>query len=126
MITKSFILAALVVAPSLAVSPLAAQGSNIGEAQMCIESAAMRRTPVIDSRTILVEMRGGARGYKRIDLKGSCPGLDRQTGFGFSTSINKFCIQDALHVLDGGATCMIDKIVTIDEREAKELLARKP
>ena len=107
-------------------SAAAAEGSAIGDTQMCIDSNAIRRTPVVDSRTIVVEMRGGAHGYKRIDLKGICPGLDRQTGFSYESSINKLCVPDGLRVLDSGAVCMIDKIVTIDEREAKELLARKP
>ncbi len=104
---------------------LAAEGSKVGDTQMCIDTTAIRQTPVIDSRTILVEMRGGSRGYKRIDLLSSCPGLDRQSGFGFSTSINRLCVPDGVHALESGAVCMIDKIVTIDEREAKELLAKK-
>jgi len=103
---------------------VAAQGSKVGETQMCIDTRDIRKTPVIDRRTILVEMRG--KGYKRIDLLAGGSGLDQSTGFGFSTSLNKLCVQDGLQVLEaGGARCMIDKIVTIDDDEARALKARR-
>ena len=78
-----------------------------------------------DRRTILVEMRA-PREYKRIDLVQECPGLRDGTGFGYSTSINKLCVQDPLKVLEvAGGTCLIDKIVNIDEAEARTLMENK-
>ena len=104
----------------------AAQGDNVGETQMCIQTNYISSTPVIDQRTILVEMRGAGRGYKRIDLMSGCAGLDRSTGFAYETSINRLCVQDSLKVLEPvGSVCMIDKIVTIDATEAKALLKKR-
>lgn len=98
---------------------------KIGETQMCIDSQRINNTPIIDRRTILVQMRG-PREYKRIDLVKECAGLQEGTGFGYSSSINKLCVQDTLKVLEvAGGTCLIDKIVNIDETEAKSLLDRK-
>lgn len=108
----------------LAVGAVKAEGEKVGDTQQCIRLQNIDETPVIDSKTILVKMRG-KDGYKRIDLLSNCPGL-RFNGFAHSTSINQLCTSDPLHVLEPvGSTCMIDKIVTIDEAEAKTLLAKR-
>lgn len=100
-----------------------AAGENIGDTQQCIQLSRIDNSPAIDSRTILIEMEGSG-GYKRIDLASSCPGLVFN-GFSISTSIDKLCTSDTLTVPDnGGAVCLIDKIVTIDEAEAKALRAK--
>lgn len=107
-----------------AVGAARAEGENIGDTQQCIRLQYIDETPVIDNKTILVKMK--SKGYKRIDLLNNCSGLRIQGGFGYSTSINQLCKSDALKVLEPiGATCMIDQIVTIDEAEAKALLARR-
>src|SRR5688500_6116278 len=93
----------------------AIQGDAEGDTQMCIDTQFIDSTPVIDSKTSLVKMRGSGKGYKRMDLLNNC-GLDRSKGFAWSTSLNKLCKQDTLHVIEtAGRTCMIDKIVTISE-----------
>jgi hypothetical protein len=102
-----------------------AEGEKIGETQQCVRLQNIDSTPVIDNSTILVKMRGND-GYKRIDLVNKCSGLKMEGGFQHSTSINQLCTSDPLRVLGPvGSTCMIEKIVTIDEAEAKALLARK-
>ena len=102
-----------------------ADGEKVGDTQMCVRLQYIDQTPVIDNKTILVKMKGNG-GYKRIDLVNSCGGLKIQGGFSHSTSINQLCTSDPLRVLEPvGSTCMIDKIVTIDEAEAKILLAKK-
>ncbi len=100
-----------------------AAGENIGDTQQCIQLSRIDNSPAIDSRTILIEMEGNG-GFKRIDLTSSCPGLVFN-GFSISTPIDKLCTSDTLTVPDnGGAVCLIDKIVTIDEAEAKALRAK--
>jgi hypothetical protein len=102
-----------------------AEGENVGDTQMCVRLQYIDQTPVIDNKTILVKMKGRG-GYKRIDLVNTCGGLKIQGGFSHSSSINQLCTSDPLRVLEPiGSTCMIDKIVTIDEAEAKMLLAKK-
>jgi hypothetical protein len=102
----------------------AAKGDNLGDTQQCIRLSSVDETPVIDDRTIAVRMKGG--GYKRIDLVNKCSGLKMQGGFSHSTSTNDLCTTDPLRVLEPvGATCLIDKIVTIDAAEYKELRKRK-
>jgi hypothetical protein len=93
-----------------------------GDEQDCIYLSYIGRTPVIDNKTILVEMRGNT--YKRIDLLNRCGGLKLQGGFSYSTSINKLCKHDPLIVLGAGNACLIDKIVDITEEEARALKER--
>lgn len=116
---------AFVTAAVAALAPAhAAQGDKVGETQQCIDLSDVEDSPAIDSKTILVKMRGRGN-YKRIDLVRPCSGLDI-SGFAHSTSINKLCKSDALKVLQtAGQTCLIDQIVTIDEAEAKALQKRR-
>ncbi len=109
----------------LAAPAIAADGDSVGDTQMCIDSNHIDDTPVIDSKTILVRMTVPKDGYKRIDLINNCAGLNKGSGFAYDSPINKLCKQDTLTVLGpGGSTCLIDKIVTIDKAEAKELMER--
>ena len=125
---KSHILKSLItlgfVAATVVAMPAWADGENVGDTQMCIESNRISSTQVLGHNTILVKMSPG-NGYKRIDLLNNCSTLNKTTGFAYDTSLNKLCKQDALRVLDSGQTCLIDKIVTIDEAEAKALQQRK-
>ncbi|MBY0509907.1 MAG: hypothetical protein K2P94_07110 [Rhodospirillaceae bacterium] len=100
--------------------PAFAEGENVGDTQMCIESNRIRSTEILNHKTILVRMNTGGT-YKRIDILNNCATLDKSTGFIYDTSINKLCKQDALTIIDSGQTCLIDKIVTIDAAEAKAL-----
>lgn len=102
-----------------------AEGEDIGSKQKCVSLSFIDQTPIIDERTILVEMRSG-RGYKRIDIAGRCPGIIYNGFSRRSRTSNELCDSDTL-VVRGPveAVCMIDKIVTIDEAEAKSLLAKR-
>jgi hypothetical protein len=120
---KFGVLAAVAVA-AISSGPAQAQESRVGDRQQCLRLQAVGQTPVIDDRTILVEMKGGA-GYRRIDLVNTCPGLKIQGGFSFGTSTQDICTSTGLKVLDNGSNCMIKEIVTIDKAEAEALKARR-
>jgi hypothetical protein len=95
------------------------EGDKEEKTQQCIRLQDIDQTPVIDNKTILVEMRGNK--YKRIDLLNRCSGLKIEGGFSYSTSINQLCIQDSLRVLRAGTVCMIDQIVDITPEQAQAL-----
>lgn len=121
--------AALVVCGILssgAFSAWAAQGDNVGETQMCVPLQQISDRRVIDDRTILLKMIVGPT-YKRIDLARDCIGLKAEGGFVSATSISQLCRQDILRVTQEpiGSQCIIDKIVTIDEAEAKALIHKR-
>ena len=107
-------------------SAQAAQGDAVGETQMCVPLQQIDDRRVIDDRTILLKMVVGPT-YKRIDLARDCSGLKAEGGFVSSTSISQLCRQDILRVTQEpfGSQCIIDKIVTIDEAEAKALMAKR-
>ena len=96
-------------------APVRAEGENAGETQMCVPLQQIDDRRVIDDKTILLKMVVGPS-YKRIDLARPCSGL-------------QLCKQDILRViqepLSMGSQCIIDQIVTIDEAEAKALMAKK-
>ena len=102
----------------------AQEGKNIGDSQQCISLGTIDQTIVIDNKTILVKTK--PHGYKRMDLVNTCSGLKIQGGFGYSTSTSQLCKQDVLTVIEqNGSTCMIDKIITIDDAEAKALMSER-
>jgi hypothetical protein len=99
---------------------LAAAPAFAASDEFCIMTQNIRETRAIDDQTILVRMTPGKE-WRKISLVNRCSGLKTQ-GFAYSTSINKLCKSDALRVIEPvGATCMIDRIETITEAEAKEL-----
>lgn len=114
--------AAVLSTAALAVSLPAFADGHEEKSQQCIRLQDVRQTPVIDNKTILVEMRG--KTYKRIDLRNRCSGLKIEGGFSHATSINRLCIQDTLRVLRSGGICMIDQIVDITAEEADALRAK--
>ncbi len=90
----------------------------------CIQLSQIQDSPAIDDRTILVKL-NGTDNYKRIDILGTCPGL-AMSGFTHKTPEGRLCRSDPLTVRQpSGVTCKIDKIVTIDAAEAKELESRR-
>ena len=109
-----------------AISANAAQGDDVGETQMCVPLRQIGDQRVIDDRTILLKMVVGPT-YKRIDLARDCAGLKAEGGFVSATSISQLCRQDILRVTQEpiGSQCIIDKIVTIDEAEAKALIEKR-
>ena len=99
-----------------------AAGENIGDTTKCIQISRVKSSPIIDDRTILVEMFGKDK-YKRIDLASSCSGLEF-SGFEVRLRQNRLCSTDTIVVRQNvGAVCRIDKIVIIDKAEAKALRA---
>ena len=74
-----------------------------GEAVSCVPIASIRETRVLDDRTIDVVLRGGGR--LRSTLPFDCPGLHRNDGIAYSTSLSRLCDVDIFTVLDriGGA-----------------------
>lgn len=99
---------------------------EIGETQMCVPLQRIDDRRIIDDKTILLKMVVGPS-YKRIDLARNCPGLKTAGGFSSATSISQLCKQDVIRVLKEpiGSQCIIDQIVTIDEAEAKALIAKR-
>src|SRR6185295_15598876 len=95
-------LAALAVATAAGGSAFAQEsrpGDRPGDRQQCVRLQAIGQTPVIDDRTILIEMRGRG-GYKRIDLMNNCVGLKIQGGFSFGTQTQDICTSTGLRVID--------------------------
>tara|TARA_R110000868_G_scaffold322954_1_gene583876 strand:- start:14 stop:391 length:378 start_codon:yes stop_codon:yes gene_type:complete len=114
---------ALVATMWLMPSSVQAAGENVGDTQRCVHLTHIKSSPVINDNTILVEMR--KRGdYKRIDLTSTCSGLEF-SGFEVRLHQDRLCTSDTVAVRQtAGAFCQIEKIVTIDEAEAKALRAQ--
>ncbi len=105
-------------------APGAMAAAQLGETQNCIRLSDIEDSPAIDDKTILVKMTGG-KAFRRIDLRTSCPGLTL-SGFSHRTPQAQLCRSDILNVNQPvGATCAIEKIVTIDAAEARALEARR-
>jgi len=117
----AFLTAALAT-PALAASAM--PSDTVGATQDCVRLRDIDDSPAIDSKTILIKMKTKGQ-YKRVDLNGTCSGLIFN-GFSHTTRSDEFCRTDALRVNDGsGQTCTVNKIVTIDEAEAKALQAKR-
>ncbi len=71
-----------------------------GETEQCLNLASIRRTPVLDDRHILFEMRGGATYLNKLPFE--CSGLGFEESFGYATSLTKLCRQDIIRVLQRG------------------------
>lgn len=104
----------------------AADDNNVGDLQMCVPLRQIDDSRVIDDKTILLRVVAGSP-YRRIDLAHECIGLSDAENFTSATTIGALCQQDILRVTQQpiGSQCVIDRIVVIDEAEAKALLARR-
>ncbi|WP_044561624.1 DUF6491 family protein [Azospirillum sp. B4] len=93
--------------------------------QMCIPVRTIRRTEVIDDRTILVEMMDRTK-FTRIDLANRCIGLGPY-GFGYVSHNDELCRTDPLTLvgLPVPPVCLIDSMIPIDKAAADALKARK-
>ncbi|QJE73296.1 hypothetical protein HHL28_09520 [Aerophototrophica crusticola] len=90
----------------------------------CIPLRDIDRTETIDSKTILVKLRGKDR-YQRISLANRCTGL-LFNGFSFATSTNDLCSTDPLRVVEPGSQfCLIDSIDPITAEQADALRMAK-
>ena len=104
-------------------TPAGAADATKGAEQQCIRAADIDHTTVIDGQTILVTMRRNQ--FKRIDLLSRCHGLAFEEGFAYSMQNYELCKSTPLRVINSGGVCAIDKIISIDQAEAKALLAKK-
>lgn len=112
----------IVTAAALAFSTVSAFAAD-GAPARCISLMQINASPIIDDHTILLKLNNGD--YKRIDLRGTCKNISWD-GYVRSSPENNFCATDILHVLGPTpSSCQIEKIVTIDEAEAKSLEASK-
>lgn len=94
------------------------------QGERCIRLRQIHESPIIDDRTILVKLNGKS-GFRRMDLSGTCSGISWD-GYARVSPESSICTTDTLHVLGPtGAACQIERIVTIDAKEAGELEARK-
>ena len=89
----------------------------------CVSLNRVRRTEVIDDRTILFHLRGGdiLRNY----LPDTCPNLKREERFGYSTGVRRLCSIDTITVLErnriGGFTCRLGPFYPMLPEELVEL-----
>lgn len=91
----------------------------VGEPDNCINRAQIRNTRVRSDQVIDFEMRGGDV-YRNI-LPNRCPRLGFEQGFTFNTSINQFCRQEIIYVLENiggtvrrGAGCGLGDFVPVE------------
>jgi hypothetical protein len=92
----------------------------------CINLRTLRRTDVIDDRTVLFYMRG--RTVYLNMLPRQCGGLAREGRFSYTTSIGSLCSQDSIRVLYGSAyglgegnRCKLGMFQKITREDAKAL-----
>jgi hypothetical protein len=107
-------------------SVVQAADDEIGSVQTCVPLRQIDDSRVIDDKTIVLRVIDGSP-YRRIDLAHECPGLTMAESFTSATTISQLCQRDILRLTQQpiGSQCIIDKIVVIDEAEAKALLARR-
>jgi hypothetical protein len=110
----------------LSAGTFAGDQGGVGEVQMCVQLRQIDDSRIIDDKTIVLRMLGRTP-YVRIDLAHDCPGLVMADSFMSATSISQLCRQDIVRVVQEpiGSQCIIDRIVAIDEAEAKALLASR-
>lgn len=111
-----------VAAATLAFSSVSAFAAD-GAPARCVPLMQINESPIIDDHTILLKLNNGD--YKRMDLRGTCKNISWD-GYVRSSPENNFCATDTLHVLGPTpSNCQIEKIVAIEEAEAKSLIASK-
>ena len=124
----SLIIASVVLAASVPAPPLAAQedGALDRTPQDCITVSRIRRTRIVDDRTILFYMRG-SRVYRNI-LERECPRLEREGRFMYEIRGYRLCDIDTISVLDRfgsgfsrGFTCRLGEFHPITREEAEEI-----
>lgn len=90
----------------------------LGEKEMCLETARIKETRILDDQTILFEERGGAFYINRLPVRS--PGLKIAGGFSYSTSIAKLCRQDSIKVISPGSaptsTALLGEFVQFKEK----------
>ncbi|MBN1240266.1 MAG: hypothetical protein JXB36_17315 [Gammaproteobacteria bacterium] len=94
--------------------------------ERCITLPRLDRTEVIDDRTIIFHMRGGAIFLNHLSRE--CPGLEREERFMYSPTSTRLCDVDTITVLENrgfgftrGFTCSLGLFHPITELELVEL-----
>ena len=92
---------------------------------MCIPVRSIRRTEVIDERTILVEMQDRTK-FTRITLANRCSGLGFY-GFAYVAHNDELCRTDPLTLVGMPVppVCLIDSMLPIDKAAADALKDQK-
>ena len=98
--------------------------------QRCISTLRIRRTEIVDERTVLFHMNGG-RVYRNY-LSYDCPSLVRERRFSYEVTSSQLCSVNFITVLEGfgsrmrpGMSCGLGLFYEITEEEA-ELLTAEP
>lgn len=128
----SLIIAFGMILAATAPMPLAAQDEEALDRtpEDCITVGRIRRTRIVDDKTILFYMRGG-RTYQNI-LERNCPRLEREGRFMYEIRGYRLCDIDTITVLDRfgsgfgrGFTCRLGEFhpVTPEEAEAIERIS---
>lgn len=117
----------------LPLGTLAGQDSNSEEiiddnAEKCVNVTKIRRTHVVDDRTVLFYMRG-KKAYLNI-LPRACNGLAREQSFSYRTFSRRLCAVDSIQVLQQGTfqgtSCSLGAFIAISREEANALKDTEP
>lgn len=112
----------------LPMSTLAGQANSEEEviddhAEKCVSVTKIRRTHVVDDRTVLFYMRG-KKAYLNI-LPRACNGLAREQSFSYRTFSRRLCNVDSIQVLQQGnfqgTSCALGAFIPISREEANAL-----
>jgi hypothetical protein len=112
---------------AVGMTPAAAQDDLAsGGPERCITLTRLDKTEIIDDRTIIFMMRGGAIYLNH--LARECPGLKREEHFMYSPTSNRLCDIDTVTVLEQwgfgltrGFTCALGVFHPISEAELEDL-----
>ena len=127
-IQRNVLIALLVPAATMLPVPVVAQDDDVLDRtpQDCVTVARIRRTEVIDDKTILFYMHGG-RVYQNI-LERECPRLEREGRFMYEIRGHRLCDIDTITVLDRlgagfsrGFRCRLGEFHPITREEAEEI-----
>ena len=95
--------------------------------ERCINTNGLRSTRIVDDKTVLFYMRGGAI-YQNL-LADECRNLKRSGQFAYELRSSRLCSSDLITVLERfgpslrrGITCRIDEFIPISKLEADALL----
>jgi len=98
----------------------------IGEPQKCVQTQRIRRTEILDDRTVVFHMKGSVLYLNR--LRGRCTGLRRADAFSYDIRTSRLCDIDTIRAVDyfggvvrPGVACPLGEFQPISE-EQLELL----
>lgn len=93
----------------------------------CLSLRRIRRTEVVDDRTVLFYTRGNGI-YENL-LQANCPGLKRNRRFVYATDVSRICQSDSITVvrgvssqINGGLSCQLGTYHPLSKLEAAQLV----